>query len=72
VLDNLSTGVKAQVGRGAAFILGDVADTVLVQKTIADHGVKSVIHFAGFDRGAGLDGRSAGLLRQTMSSSRAA
>jgi UDP-glucose 4-epimerase len=47
VLDNLSTGVKAQVGEGAAFVLGDVADTALVQKTISDHGVESVIHFAG-------------------------
>jgi UDP-glucose 4-epimerase len=47
VLDNLSTGVKAQVGSTAAFVLGDVADTALVEKTIADHGVDSVIHFAG-------------------------
>jgi UDP-glucose 4-epimerase len=47
VLDNLSTGVKAQVGTRAAFVLGDVADSALVQKIIADHGVESVIHFAG-------------------------
>ena len=47
VLDDLSTGVKAQVGAGAAFIQGDVADTALVSRTIADHGVDSVIHFAG-------------------------
>jgi UDP-glucose 4-epimerase len=47
VLDNLSTGVKAQVGSGAHFVLGDVADSILVQKIIADHGVESVIHFAG-------------------------
>jgi UDP-glucose 4-epimerase len=47
VLDNLSTGVKAQVGAKAGFVLGDVADTDLVKKTIADHGVDSVIHFAG-------------------------
>ncbi|HVW73778.1 MAG TPA: UDP-glucose 4-epimerase GalE [Rhizomicrobium sp.] len=47
VLDNLSTGVKAQVGEKAGFVLGDVADTELVKKTIADHGVDSVIHFAG-------------------------
>src|SRR5476649_1065628 len=47
VLDNLSTGMKAQVGTLASFVLGDVADTVLVQKIIADHGVESVIHFAG-------------------------
>lgn len=47
VLDNLSTGVKAQVGAGAAFVQGDIADSALVGKIIADHGVDSVIHFAG-------------------------
>src|ERR1700754_966201 len=47
VLDNLSTGVRAQVGIGAAFVEGDVADTVLVKKVIAAHGVDAVIHFAG-------------------------
>jgi len=47
VLDNLSTGVKAQVGQGAAFVLGDVADSALVKQIIADHGVDAVIHFAG-------------------------
>jgi UDP-glucose 4-epimerase len=47
VLDNLSTGVKAQVGAAAAFVQGDVADTALVRKVIADHGVDAVIHFAG-------------------------
>jgi UDP-glucose 4-epimerase len=47
VLDNLSTGVKAQVGAGAAFIQGDIADSALLAKTITDHDVESVIHFAG-------------------------
>ena len=47
VLDNLSTGVRGQVGRAAAFVEGDIADTGLVTKTIRDHGVTSVIHFAG-------------------------
>ena len=47
VLDNLSTGVKAQVGASATFIQGDVADAGLAKKIIADHGVDSVIHFAG-------------------------
>ncbi|MFO1248293.1 MAG: UDP-glucose 4-epimerase GalE [Alphaproteobacteria bacterium] len=47
VLDDLSTGVKAQVGKDAQFIQGDVADTALLRQTIADHGVDSVIHFAG-------------------------
>ena len=47
VLDNLSTGVKAQVGANASFVQGDVADAGLAKKIIADHGVDSVIHFAG-------------------------
>jgi UDP-glucose 4-epimerase len=47
VLDNLSTGVKAQVGQNAVFVPGDVADAALVKKTIADHRIDSVIHFAG-------------------------
>jgi UDP-glucose 4-epimerase len=47
VLDNLSTGVKAQVGQNAVFVLGDVADATLVKETIADHRIDSVIHFAG-------------------------
>src|SRR3984957_10281126 len=47
VLDNLSTGVKAQVGASAVFVQGDVADAGLAKKIIADHGVDSVIHFAG-------------------------
>jgi UDP-glucose 4-epimerase len=47
VLDNLSTGVRGQVGEKAAFVEGDVADTALVKKIIADHKVDAVIHFAG-------------------------
>jgi UDP-glucose 4-epimerase len=43
----LSTGVKAQVSKGAVFLQGDVAETALLQKIIADYGVESVIHFAG-------------------------
>ena len=34
VLDNLSTGVRAQVGEKAGFYQGDVADTALVKKII--------------------------------------
>jgi UDP-glucose 4-epimerase len=47
VLDNLSTGVRAQVGEGAIFVQGDVSDTVLVSKVISDHKIDAVIHFAG-------------------------
>jgi UDP-glucose 4-epimerase len=47
VLDDLSTGVRAQVGEAASFVKGDVADRALLEKTIRDHGVDAVIHFAG-------------------------
>jgi UDP-glucose 4-epimerase len=47
VLDNLSTGVKAQVGKDAVFVQGDVADAALVKQIIAEHRVDAVIHFAG-------------------------
>ncbi|MBW8707752.1 MAG: UDP-glucose 4-epimerase, partial [Alphaproteobacteria bacterium] len=47
VLDNLSTGVKSLVAPGAAFVQGDIADEGLVKKTIAEHKVEAVIHFAG-------------------------
>jgi len=47
VLDNLSTGIRAQVGEKAAFVKGDVADRPLLEKTIREHGIDAVIHFAG-------------------------
>jgi UDP-glucose 4-epimerase len=47
VLDNLSTGVKSQVGQGAVFVQGDIADGALVKSVIAEHDVDAVIHFAG-------------------------
>ena len=47
VLDNLSTGLRAQIGTAAAFVQGDVADGALVGDIIARHGVDAVIHFAG-------------------------
>ncbi len=47
VLDNLSTGARAQVGEEAVFYQGDVADVHLLEKIVSRHGVNSVIHFAG-------------------------
>lgn len=47
VLDNLSTGVRAQVGERAFFVKGDIADAMLVKTLVAEHGVDAVIHFAG-------------------------
>jgi len=47
VLDNLSTGVRAQVGEAATFVKGDVADGALLEKTIRENAIDAVIHFAG-------------------------
>ena len=47
VLDNLSTGVRAQVGERAVFIKGDIADPALVKTIVSEHGIEAVIHFAG-------------------------
>lgn len=47
VLDNLSTGLRAQVSEEAIFVKGDVADGQLVRTIVSQHGVNAVIHFAG-------------------------
>ena len=47
VLDNLSTGVRAQVGEGAKLVEGNAGDSALVQRTISEEGITDVIHFAG-------------------------
>ena len=47
VLDNLSTGVRGNVGDGARFVEGEVSDQKLVRDLIAGHGIETVIHFAG-------------------------
>jgi UDP-glucose 4-epimerase len=46
VLDDLSTGVRGAVHRQARLVVGDIADTTLVLRLIADHEVEEVIHFA--------------------------
>ena len=47
VIDNLSTGFRWAVAPGATLVVGDIADTDLVNATIAKHGVTAIIHFAG-------------------------
>src|SRR6478609_3969848 len=47
VLDNLTTGFRWSVPGGVPFYQGDVADDVLVQRIVADHGVRAILHFAG-------------------------
>src|SRR5438128_8557100 len=47
VLDNLSTGFEWAIAPGATLITGDIGDQALVQRLIAEHGIESIIHFAG-------------------------
>src|SRR5881392_1123382 len=47
VIDNLSTGFSAYLPEGVALFIGDAADENLVEGVIAQHGVESIIHFAG-------------------------
>ncbi|CAH1651273.1 UDP-glucose 4-epimerase GalE [Chelatococcus asaccharovorans] len=46
VLDNLSTGFRWALPADVPLVTGDLADDALVDKTIKDHGVKSIAHFA--------------------------
>lgn len=47
VIDNLSTGFRWAVAPAATLVVGDIAETDLVKKTIQAHGVTAIIHFAG-------------------------
>jgi UDP-glucose 4-epimerase len=45
VLDNFSTGFRQALGE-VTFVQGDVGDSALVGRVIAEHGVDTVVHFA--------------------------
>jgi len=47
VIDNLSTGNSSYLPEGVPLFIGDAADENLVEGVVAQHGVDSVIHFAG-------------------------
>lgn len=47
VVDNLSTGFDWAIDTRAAFAQGDAGDIECVSKTIAEHAVTEIIHFAG-------------------------
>src|ERR1700741_1384569 len=47
VIDNLSTGFSAFVPEGVPLFIGDAGDENLVEGVIAQHGIESIIHFAG-------------------------
>jgi UDP-glucose 4-epimerase len=46
VLDNLSTGFDWAIAEGVPLVVGETGDQALVTKTIKEHGVEAVIHFA--------------------------
>ncbi|HEV7828459.1 MAG TPA: NAD-dependent epimerase/dehydratase family protein, partial [Pseudonocardiaceae bacterium] len=46
VLDNLSTGFRWAVPERAKLVVGDMGDMPLVRRTIAEHGVEAIAHFA--------------------------
>ncbi|MBV9079450.1 MAG: UDP-glucose 4-epimerase GalE, partial [Methylobacteriaceae bacterium] len=46
VLDNLSTGFDWAVPEGVPLVVGDMGDGALIARTIAEHGVEAIAHFA--------------------------
>jgi UDP-glucose 4-epimerase len=46
VLDDLSTGVKGSVPSDATLVIGDMGDEALVARTIEEHGIDAIAHFA--------------------------
>jgi UDP-glucose 4-epimerase len=47
VIDNLSTGFSAFVPGGVPLVVGDAGDESLIESTIAQYDVESIVHFAG-------------------------
>ena len=47
VLDTLENGHRKAVG-DAPFVQGDIADSDLVARVVAEHGVDEVVHFAAY------------------------
>ena len=47
VVDNLSTGFSAFLPEAVPLFIGDAGDENLVEGVIAQHGIDSIIHFAG-------------------------
>ena len=64
ILDDLSTGFRNAVPRGAKFFRGDAGDERLVSRVIAKHGVEAIIHLAASVVVLEFDEKSARLLPQ--------
>lgn len=48
VVDDLSSGRRGFVPEGTPFVQGTILDGSLLERTMADHGVRGVVHLAGF------------------------
>ena len=48
VFDDFSTGVRRFVPEGVPLVEGSLLDTKLIDDAFADHGIRGVIHIAGF------------------------
>src|SRR5579872_2120074 len=46
VLDNLSTGSRDAVPHGVPLEIGDLADVEFIERTIAQHAIDAIMHFA--------------------------
>ena len=47
VIDNLVTGFRSAVPDDVPFVEGNIDDAALVAATIAEHGIRAIVHFAG-------------------------
>ena len=47
VIDDLSTGFSAYLPEGVPLFIGDAGDENLLEGVISQHGIESIIHFAG-------------------------
>ena len=47
VIDNLVTGFRTAVPDDVPFVEGNIDDATLVGATIAKHGIRAIVHFAG-------------------------
>lgn len=47
IIDDLSTGSLSVVPEGVAFFEGSIADSALVERIVAEQGIRAIMHFAG-------------------------
>src|SRR5687768_17473698 len=47
VIDDLSNGSRSVVPEGVLFFEGSIADRALVERILAEQGIRAIMHFAG-------------------------